>query len=120
LLGLKKPHVYCFLDLVQHIDKVNGNCTELLPLSYLPNGQAVKSKYDILLCFVYSIAQGNGSNASKHEAFQTWFVNHGGIMKGIEIHSFPEMGNGFRTLPRVEENDLVMKIPSREYEKSSK
>jgi flagellar biosynthesis chaperone FliJ len=45
LLGLKKPHVYYFLDLVQHIDKVNGNCTELPPRSYLPNGQAVKSSW---------------------------------------------------------------------------
>jgi hypothetical protein len=45
LLGLKKPHVFYFLDVVQHIDKVNGNCTNLSPRTYLPNGQAVKSSW---------------------------------------------------------------------------
>jgi hypothetical protein len=65
----------------------------------------------LLASCYFVIAQGNGINASKPEAFQKWFVNHGGIMKGIEIHSFPEMGNGFRTLQPVKENDLVMKIP---------
>jgi hypothetical protein len=30
LLGLRRPHIYDFLDLVQHIDKVNGNCTGLM------------------------------------------------------------------------------------------
>jgi hypothetical protein len=37
--------VFYFLDLVQHIDKVNGNSTNLLPRTYLPNGQAVKSSW---------------------------------------------------------------------------
>jgi hypothetical protein len=29
LLELRRPHIFDFLDLVQHIDKVNGNCTGL-------------------------------------------------------------------------------------------
>jgi hypothetical protein len=45
LLGLKKPHVFYFLDVVQHIDKVNGNSTNLPPRTYLPNAQAVKSSW---------------------------------------------------------------------------
>jgi hypothetical protein len=69
----------------------------------------------LFLGYVVGIIYSNQVSASGYEKLQNftqWFAKNQGFLNGIEVHQFPDMGNGFRATKSIQENDLVIKVPN--------
>lgn len=52
-------------------------------------------------------------NNSKEELFTKWFIKNGGfIHSSVQLYNFNEMGRGFSTNKKINENDRILYIPS--------
>jgi hypothetical protein len=69
----------------------------------------------LFLEYFVGIVYSNQVSASGYEKLQNftkWFTKNQGFLNGIEVHQFPDMGNGFRATKSIQENDLVIKVPN--------
>eukprot|EP01040_Poterioochromonas_malhamensis_P003213 gene3213-3425_t len=65
----------------------------------------------IIAALVHRIAS-QVDEKGKIDAFTKWFEKNQGVLNGIEVYNFREMGNGFRATSSIQENDLVLKVPN--------
>ena len=54
-----------------------------------------------------------GGSTSPEEAFLSWFKDNGGMMNGVGLGDFPNMGRGVKATGDIKSGNEVMRIPTK-------
>ncbi len=65
----------------------------------------------VLVIALWSNISFANNNEAALEAFKEWFVENGGMVNGIDLAHFPNMGNGILAKNSIPADRLVLKIP---------
>jgi histone-lysine N-methyltransferase SETD3 len=74
-------------------------------------GKSQDMKGIVLVCLVVVWAVSTVLADVVSDSFIVWFKKNGGIVEGLTINEFPNMGRGFEALTTLEQGSMVLQIP---------